>query len=91
MELNNHTIHPDLRLSSDHVLLIISINITEEDIVLFKYSIVKNSEKEMCFIKDVSYAIKSINISNLSDSNKLEKTTIFLASRIDHAWKTNSK
>ena len=90
-ELNNHFIHPDLQLSLDYVLLSVLIAITEEDIISFKYSIAKNSEEEISFIKDISCTIKSINISNLSDSNKLEKATISLASRIDHIWKSNSK
>ena len=83
-ELNNHSIHPDLCLSLNHVPFSVSIAITKEDIILFKYFIAKNSKEEISFIKDVSYAIKNINISNLSDSNKLEKATIFLTSRIDH-------
>ena len=83
MELNSHSIHPDLQLSSDHVLLTVVIDIAKENIILFKYSIVKNSEEESRFIKDVLHAIKSINISDLSDSNKLEKATISLTLRID--------
>ena len=91
MELNSYSIHPDLQLSSDHVLLTVLINIAEENIDSFKYSIAKNSEEESRFIKDVSHTIKSINIANLYNSNKLEEATSFLASRIDHAWKANSK
>jgi len=66
----------------DHALLTVLIDIIEENIVLFKHSIVKNSKEESSFIKDVSCAIKSINVSDLSDSNKLEKATISLASSI---------
>ena len=90
-ELNNHSIHPDLWLSSDYVLLTVSIDIIEENIILFKHSIAKNSEEKSSFIKDISHAIKNINISNLSDSNKLEEATISLASSIDHTWKANLK
>ena len=61
MELNNHSIHPDLQLSSNHMLLTVLIDITKENIDSFKYSIVINSEEESRFIKDVSHAIKSIN------------------------------
>ena len=51
----------------------------------------KNSEEEFRFIKDISCAIKSINISDLYNSVKLEEVTSSLASRIDCAWKANSK
>ena len=91
MELNSHSIHSDLWLSSDYALLTVLIDIAEENIVLFKYSIVKNSEEESRFIKDVSRTIKSINISNLFDSNKLEEATTSLTSRIDRVWKANLK
>ena len=91
MELNSHFIHPDLWLSSDYALLTVLIDIAEENIVSFKYSIVKNGKEESRFIKDISRTIKSINISNLSDSNKLEEATTSLTSRIDCVWKANLK
>jgi len=64
MELNNHSINPDWRLSSDHALLTVTISITEENIISSKFSIAKNSEEEESFINDVSYAIKNINVTN---------------------------
>jgi len=67
------------------------INIIEENIISFKHSIAKNSEEESSFIKDVSCAIKSINISALSNFNKLKEATISLTSSINCAWKANLK
>ena len=90
-ELNNHSIHPEWQLSSDHVPLTVSIAIVEENFDSFKFSIVKNSNKEACFIKDVSYAIKSIGVTDLSDSYKLEEATTSLALRIEHKWNVNLK
>ena len=90
-ELNNYSIHPDLCLSLDYAPLSVSIAIAEENIVSFKYSIAKNSKEEISFIKDVSCTIKSINISDLSNSNKLEEATNSLVSRIEYIWKANSK
>ena len=49
-ELNNHSIHPDWRLFSDHAPLTVSIPIAEENIVSSKFSIAKNSEEEGCLI-----------------------------------------
>jgi len=69
----------------------VSIIIVEERFDSFKFSIVKNSDEEACFIKDVFYTIKSISITDLSDSYKLEEATTSLASRIEHAWNMNLK
>jgi len=52
---------------------------------------VKNSEEESRFIKEAIHAIKIINNNDLANSLKLEETIISLASRIDCAWKANSK
>ena len=90
-ELNNHSIHPDWWLSSDHTPLTMTIPITEENIISSKFSIAKNSEEEESFIKDVSYAIKNININDLSNINKLKFVTNILASKIENAWRVNSK
>ena len=62
-----------------------SIPIAEENIVTSKFSIVKNSKEEENFIKDISYVIKNINISDLSDSNKLEDTTNSLVLSLENA------
>ena len=90
-DLNNHFIHPDWHLFLDHAPLTMSIPIVKENIVSSKFSIAKNSEEEENFIKDVSYAIKSINIADLSDTNKLVEVTNTLASKINYTWRTNSK
>ena len=49
-ELNNYTIHPEQRLSSDHVLLIVDIVSIEKYIQTKKYTIIKNSKEERNFI-----------------------------------------
>jgi len=90
-EINTHSIHPDLCLLSDHTPLSVTIAIKEENINLFKSSIAKNSKEEKNFVKDVSVAIKNINISDLSDHSKIEEITNSLASRIEFAWKMNAK
>ena len=82
-EINNHSIHPELCLSSDHAPLSVTITIEEESIDSFKFSIVKNSKKEKNFIKDISSAIKNINISDLSDHSKIKEATNSLVSRIE--------
>jgi len=67
------------------------ITIEEEYIDLFKISIAKNSKEEKKFIKDVLLAIKSINISDLSDISKIKDVTNSFASKVKLAWKLNAK
>ena len=89
-ELNNHSIHPDWQLSLDHAPLTVTIPITEENIVSSKFSIVINSEEGESFINDVLYAIKNININDLSNINKLKFITNMLASKIENVWRVNN-
>ena len=89
-ELNNHLIYPDQRLTSDHASLTVSIPIVEENVITFKQSIIKNSEEEANFVKEVSSIIKNLNVFNLTDTDKLEDVNIF-TSNIEHAWERNSK
>jgi len=67
------------------------IPIAEENIVTSKFSIAKNSKEEESFIKDISYAIKNINVNDLSDINKLKCVTNTLASKIKNVWRANLK
>jgi len=90
-ELNNHSIHPDWHLFLDHALLTVSIAIDEKNIDSFRFSIARDSKEEVSFIKEVMHAIKSIDITDLSNSVKLEEVTNFLTSKIEYAWKMNSK
>jgi len=71
-ELDNHFIHSDWHLASDHILLIITILIVKEYIQMKKHIIVKNNKEEKIFINKVIKAINNINISNLSDVISLE-------------------
>jgi len=84
-ELNNHSIHPDWRLTFDHAPLTVSILIAEEVINPSKFSIAKNSEEEALFIKDVSSSIKNLNVSDLSDTDKLEDVVNTLTSNTKRA------
>jgi len=69
----------------------VSIPIAEENIILSRFSIAKNSKEEASFIKDVSYAIKNIDTADLSDIYLLEDVTNTLASKIENTWRVNSK
>ena len=90
-ELNNHLIYPNWWLTSSHTPLTVSIPIAEENINSSKFSIMKNSEEEAIFIKEVSFIIKNLDVSDLSDSDKLENVVNTLASNTESAWRKNSK
>ena len=84
-KLNNHLIHPDWRLSSDYATLTIFIFIVEKNINTSKFSIVKNSKEEDSFIKNISFIIRNLDISDLSVIDKLENIVNTLASNIECA------
>ena len=90
-KLNNHSIHPDWCLSSNHAPLTITISITEEFITSSKLSILKESEEKVTFIKEASASIRNLDISNLMDNIKLENLVNLFGLRIDWAWEKNAK
>ena len=83
IELNNHLIHSDLCLTSDHTPLIVSISIVEKNINSSKLSISKNNNEEIAFVNEVMTIIKNLNTSNLTDCDKLEDIVNLLASNIE--------
>jgi len=90
-ELNNHSIHPEWRLSLDHALLTISILIKKQHIYNRKYSIAKGSAEEKAFIKDMIKDFTTINTSNLMDIKSLKIAINSFILAINKAWEKNSK
>ena len=84
-ELNNHIIHPEWHLSSDHAPLSIMIPISEEFINMHKKSIRKDNNEEEIFVKDIISAIKKLDISNLSKIPILEKAVNNFTKGVDNA------
>ena len=85
-ELDNHSIYPDWRLTSDHAPLMVMIPIVEEHIQIRKQMIVKGSEEESVFIKELIKTFKDINTSNLSNIERLENVILNLANLIERIW-----
>jgi len=52
---------------------------------------VKNSNEEELFIKDVASTLRNLDISDLSDSDRLENIVNTLVVSIKHAWRKNTK
>jgi len=69
---NNHSIHPDWRLISDYIPFTINISIFEEHIQTRKQTLVKNRKEEENFMKELSEAIKRLNMNNIQNIEVLE-------------------
>ena len=91
MEHNNHTIHPDWRLTSDHAPLTVNISIFEEYIQIRKCMLVKNSEEKNSFINKLMEAIKETNTDNIHNKDILKQIIQEIASTIERIWYRHSK
>jgi len=85
-ELDNHSILPDCRLSSDHAPLIIDIPIVEEIIQSSKFAILPNSEQETNFIKDVILSFSKLDTSHIESIDNLETIVNQLRVIVDQMW-----
>ena len=72
---NNHHIHPDWRLTSDHAPISVNISIAEEYIQTTKQVLAKNSEEKDYFIKELINFIKNLKTDSILDSNIVVATT----------------
>ena len=91
VELDNHSILPDSRLSSDHAPLSIDIPIFDEIIHSSKLIITPGSEQETDFIKDVVSNLKSFDTSNIEDIASLDQIVNQLGSIIERMWSKKRK
>ena len=90
-EFDNHHIHPNWRLTSDHAPITINILIFNEHIQTKKQSLIKNSDKENHFIKELVNIIKSMDTSTIQSIEALEKIVQMLAINIDNTQYKYSK
>jgi len=84
-EINQHSIHPDWRLSSDYAPLSISIPIMDEVVNTSKLSIQQNSEQEVAFVEEITSIFKNLDTSSISNKIYLENTVDYLNVLIDQA------
>ena len=90
-ELDNHIIHLDWHLTSDHAPLTISIPIIKKNINLSKRSIIKDSKKKRLFIKEIISFFRNLNTSNLLDISRLEKTADDFANIVNNFQVKNAR
>ena len=90
-ELDHHSILPESCLSSDHAPLVINITIFEEIIQTSKFTLTPKSEQETAFIQDIILNLKSLDMSNIDNIDKLEQAVHQVGTIIDQAWAKNTK
>ena len=90
-KLDNHLIQPEWHLTSDHAPLTITIPIINEHFQTKKCMIIKNSNKEKLFIKDLIKVISSFSTSDLSDIDSLKTCIFSLAHSMEKSWEKHSK
>ena len=90
-KLNNYFIHSNWHLTSDHVLLTITISIAEININFRKRTIIKNSNEKDSFIKEVITSFTKVDTSNILEINQLKKIVTNFANIIKLVWIKNSK
>ena len=90
-ELNQHSILPESRLSSDHTPLLVDIPLFKEIIQTSKLTLAPKSDQESTFIEDIILNFKNLDMSNIEDIDKLEQVVNQLSVIIDQAWSKNTK
>ena len=90
-KLNNHMIHPEWWLTSNHAPLMITIPIIEKLVPTSKFSLPKNNKEEEAFIKEAAFVFKSLNTSNLLNHVSLKQVVNSLVARVEQAWNANAR
>ena len=90
-ELNNHSILSRSRLFSDHAPLSINIPIFKEVVHSLNFTIPLKSDRELAFIKDIISNFKSLDTSNINNSEKLKRLINQLGSIVEQSWTKNTK
>ena len=90
-ELDQHSIHPDSWLSSDHAPLTVDIPICDEIIQSTKLVITPGSNQEKEFFKDVFASFALLDTSNINSVENLNSIINQLGSIINQAWTKHAK
>ena len=85
-EFNNYIIHSNWRLTSDHASITVNILIIDKYIQTKQWSLIKNSEEENHFIKELIDTIKNMDMFSIQSNKALENIVQKLATNIDNTW-----
>jgi len=70
--LHNHSIASNIQKLSDHAPLIVELTVYEENNQSIRSTVVKNSDKESEFLKNLVYTLNTIDTTNIHSSADLE-------------------
>ena len=90
-EINQHSIHPEWHLMSDHAPLSITIPIVAEIINTSKLLIQQKSEQEIAFIEEVILSFKNFDTFNIANKECLKYMVNNLDSIVNRVWNKNVK
>ena len=90
-ELDQHSIFPESRLSSDHAPLTVIIPLSKEIIQISKLILTPKSDQESKFIKDIILKFKDLDTTSIKDIDKLKRVIKQFGTIIDQAWTKNAK
>ena len=90
-EINQHLIHLNWHLSSDHAPLSIFVPTMDEVVNTLRLSIQQNSNQEVAFVEEVTSIFKNLDTSNISNKSHLKNMVNHLNELIDQAWNRNAK
>jgi len=90
-KMDNHSIYPDWRLTLYHAPLTVVIPIIEEHVQTKKRSIIRDSNEEHIFIKELTKSLRSINMSDIGDIAYLDSIVNKFTSSLKSIWTKNSK
>jgi len=91
MEHNNHHIHLEWGLISDHAPISVNISILKEWVQTRKQSLPKNSKEKAHFINELIHLIKSLNTNSLLSISALKSVVQLFTNNINRIWYKNSK
>jgi len=86
-----YSLYPELQKPSDHVLLIIEVDIKEVNVNIAIQSIKNDSDKEKEFTKVLINSIECIDISAITSRETLQSTVLQVATIFENAWDQYSK
>jgi len=90
-EINQHSIYLEWQLTSDHVLLSITIPIVDEIINTSKLLILIKSEQKVAFIEEIISSFENLDTSNIVNKECLEDVVNNLDLLVNQAWNKNMK